>query len=88
MTQSDTWRPIYALNQPYVPPPIGSSIGRRPRYEFNDWNSWREADGFLCRNNDDCRWVDQNLNCEDYELDFSPAVSTYISNMLKESYTS
>jgi len=51
----------------------GSSIGRRPRYEFNDWNSWREADGFLCRSNDDCRWVDQNLNCEDYELDFSPA---------------
>jgi len=55
----------------------GSSIGRRPRYEFNDWNSWREADGFLCRNNDDCRWVDQNLNCEDYELDFSPAAGWF-----------
>jgi len=53
---------------------IGSSnIGRSPRYDFDDWNDWREADGFLCRSNDDCKWFDGNLNCEDYELDFSPA---------------
>jgi len=50
-----------------------SSIRRRPRYDFDDWNDWREADGFLCRSNDDCKWFDGNLNCEDYELDFSPA---------------
>lgn len=50
-----------------------SSVHRAPRYDFDDWNDWREADGFLCRSNDDCQWLDQNLNCEDYELDFSPA---------------
>ena len=44
-------------------------------YKFNDWNDWREADGFLCRSNKDCKWIDDNLNCEDYELDFTPLVS-------------
>ena len=44
-------------------------------YDFDDWNEWREADGFLCRNDNDCQWMDINLNCEDYELDFSPVVS-------------
>jgi hypothetical protein len=41
-------------------------------YKFNDWNDWREADGFLCRSNKDCQWIDDNLNCEDYELEFTP----------------
>jgi len=54
-----------------------SSSIRRPRYQFNDWNNWREADGFLCRSNDDCKWVDNNLNCEDYEFDFTPAAGWF-----------
>jgi len=41
-------------------------------YKYNDWNDWREADGFLCRSNKDCQWIDDNLNCEDYELEFTP----------------
>ena len=49
-----------------------SSVHRAPRYDFNDWNDWREADGFLCRSNKDCQWIDEKLNCEDYELDFTP----------------
>merc|ERR1712172_339853 len=49
-------------------PGFGNSYG----YKFNDWNDWREADGFLCRSNKDCQWIDDNLNCEDYELDFTP----------------
>jgi len=56
----------------------GSSIHTsQPSYNFQNWNDWREADGFLCRNNDDCKWLDGNLNCEDYELDFSPAAGWY-----------
>merc|ERR1712089_101868 len=39
-------------------------------YEFNDWNRWRQSDGMLCRNNADC-WLDPQLECQDYELDFS-----------------
>merc|ERR1711892_694612 len=44
---------------------------------FNDWNRWREQDGHLCRNNNDCSWLDRNLQCEDYELDFSVSRAWY-----------
>ena len=52
------------------------SITLGKSYKFDDWNDWREADGFLCRSSNDCKWIDNNLNCEDYELDFSPLVSS------------
>merc|ERR1711872_521940 len=37
-------------------------------YIFTRWDSWRQADGFLCRNNNDCNWLDEDLRCEDYEV--------------------
>ena len=55
-----------------------SGHGAQPRYNFDTWNNWREADGFLCRTNDDCKWLDQNLNCEGAEFEFSPAVSVFM----------
>ena len=63
---------------------------RAGSYDFNDCNEWREVDGFLCRNDNDCQWMDVYLNCEDYELDFSPAVSTVklgIKELLKKEQT-
>jgi hypothetical protein len=42
-------------------------------YGYNDWNSWREVDGMLCRKTQDCSWIDERLYCQDYELDFSPS---------------
>ena len=44
------------------------------RYGFNDWNRWREIDGFMCRDSNDCNWIDRDLYCQDYELDFQPSV--------------
>ena len=44
---------------------------------FNDYNRWREQDGMLCRSSLDCTWMDQNMQCEDYELDFSPVRAWY-----------
>ena len=44
---------------------------------YREWNNWREVDGFMCRNNQDCNWIDPRLYCQDYELDFSPTVSKY-----------
>jgi len=38
---------------------------------FNDYNRWRQQDGMLCRSTLDCTWMDHNMQCEDYELDFS-----------------
>ena len=40
----------------------------RGGYDFDDWDDWREADGMLCRSNDDCTWVDQRMQCEDWEI--------------------
>ena len=33
-------------------------------YSSEQWNEWRENDGFLCRTNEDCNWVDSNLQCQ------------------------
>ena len=57
--------------------------GRSHGYGFNDYNRWREIDGFMCRNNNDCNWIDDRLYCQDYELDFRPSVST-IDNSLHD----
>merc|ERR1712243_539053 len=27
-------------------------------------NRWRKADGILCRNDNDCNWVDEDLKCD------------------------
>ena len=44
---------------------IISILGYNSRdWSFNDWNSWRQADGFLCRNDNDCIWLDNNLECQ------------------------
>lgn len=45
----------------------------RPNWGFGDWNRWRQAEGMLCRNDNDCRWLDQNFQCSDYELTFTPS---------------
>ena len=29
------------------------------------------TDGLLCRTSQDCRWLDPNLQCQDYDIDFS-----------------
>ena len=68
---------VAKLEKKFSRPGFGNS------YKFNDWNDWREADGFLCRSNKDCKWIDDNLNCEDYELEFKPFVSPILSSSMK-----
>lgn len=51
--------------------------GRQHGYGFNQWNRDREADGMLCRNTNDCNWIDPRMYCQDYELDFSVSRSWY-----------
>ena len=36
-------------------------------YKFDDWDAWFdlvEKDGFLCRTNNDCNWLDPKLYCQ------------------------
>merc|ERR1711971_611744 len=35
-----------------------------PDTDFDTWNRWREADGFLCRTDNHCNWLDENLECQ------------------------
>ena len=48
---------------------------------FEDWDEIAEVDGLLCRNDADCNWIDPNLDCQDYELDFTPNVSNMTVNI-------
>ena len=36
----------------------GKKKSKSRGYDFDDWNDWQEADGFLCRKTDDCTWLD------------------------------
>jgi len=38
--------------------------GHNQGVNFNTWNRWRQADGFLCRNDNDCTWLDDKLECQ------------------------
>ena len=47
-----------------------------PKHDFQDWNKWRENDGFLCRNDNDCKWLGYKMECQivadfDWEIDVS-----------------
>ena len=46
---------------------------------FDEWNSWRQKDGFLCRNINDCNWIDRQMNCGDFKLGWTPSVRPYFS---------
>merc|ERR1711894_835084 len=34
-------------------------------YDFDDWNRDAKVDGWICRNDLDCTWIDRNLGCDD-----------------------
>lgn len=61
-------RSRFMVTRPIYLPGAGHGI------EFDTWNEWRSSDGFLCRNDSDCNWIDSNLNCQNYTLDFTPRV--------------
>ena len=42
-------------------------VQNEPGYSFNDWKTWRESDGFLCKNNTDCKWLDNNMKCQGWK---------------------
>ena len=44
-------------------------------HNFDEWNRCRIDDGILCRDSDDCTWIDSKLYCDENELNFTPEVS-------------
>merc|ERR1711981_86965 len=35
-----------------------------PQVAFGKWNEWRTQDGMLCRNDNDCKWLDPQMSCQ------------------------
>ena len=42
-------------------------------WNFGDWDRWRREDGMLCRTDEDCSWLDPGLQCQGYELTWTPS---------------
>ena len=36
--------------------------------DFDEWNEYALKDGWVCRNDLDCNWIDQHLGCDDREF--------------------
>ena len=34
------------------------------QYDFNTWDRFARVDGWVCRNNGDCNWLDRHLQCQ------------------------
>jgi len=51
-----------------------------PKFEYNTWNSYRRADGYLCREDIHCNWLDRNFECQTVK-DFSWTPITRFNNL-------
>ena len=63
-----------------------SSFGwtqNEPGYSFNNWKTWRESDGFLCKDDTDCKWLDSNMKCQGWKsFDWTINVSYFYNRTL------
>jgi len=37
-------------------------------YDYDEWDQYARIDGWVCRNDRDCSWLDPRLGCNDYEF--------------------
>jgi len=42
-------------------------------WDFDDWDRWRTEDGMLCRSGNDCTWLNEKLECDDYQIGWDTA---------------
>ena len=54
-----------------------------PKFEYNTWNSYRRADGYLCREDIHCNWLDRNFECQTVkDFSWTPIVSFIAPKLL------
>ena len=54
-----------------------------PGYSFNNWKTWSESDGFLCKDDTDCKWLDSNMKCQGWKsFDWTINVSYFYNRTL------
>ena len=37
-------------------------------YGFEEWKRWREADGFVCDEDQDCKWISWGMECREGQV--------------------
>ena len=45
--------------------------GNSHPYRFEDWERNARLDGWACRTDNDCGWIDSYLGCDDYQFDIN-----------------
>ena len=40
-------------------------------YTFDEWNRNAQIDGWVCRSDLDCEWIDPDLGCDDRQFELS-----------------
>ena len=63
----------------YVGGKVAKKLGKAfvkgifPDYSFDEWRILANKDGWLCRNDRDCSWIDPSLGCDDRDFKISLA---------------
>ena len=56
----------YHRKRPYKNPEDSSA--EEDSFSFDDWSQNANEDGWVCRSDVDCDWIDSNLGCDDREF--------------------
>ena len=57
--------------RPSFSPGIWYYGGYHGPFGWNQWDQYARVDGWVCRSDKDCTWIDQNLGCDDREFDLN-----------------
>ena len=49
-------------------------------YDYDEWDQYARIDGWVCRNDRDCSWLDPRLGCNDYEFSIN-LINVCIKNL-------
>ena len=51
-------------------------------YEFEDWDRNAQIDGWVCRNDEDCTWIDDKLGCDDRDFNLQMITVSIVETMV------
>ena len=57
-------------------------------YDYDEWDQYARIDGWVCRNDRDCSWLDPRLGCNDYEFNIdliNVCIKSYLKNYNSQS---
>ena len=52
-------------------PDLWNYEGYDEPFVYTEWDRYARIDGWVCRSENDCTWIDRNLGCDDREFDMN-----------------